>query len=456
MRPGRSCNPCRNRYGTGPDNGPRSSGFRPCGDSPDPVGVGTWSEIDRPIPPKRGKGPESYHRAGRAGRPAPPSPGEGRGDDPGHRTRCDCGRRVLHAVARAAVLAVVSMLGLLGPAAGARPTRSDRLKPDEASFRFPTVPPGHAHVRALLENALRYVDPAAGLFDEVSGYPVEGWNRDPERQFSLRSFTQLTAIGHAMELLACLAAGEAEVPFLSRKEALTRLAKLVASLRQDQRDPKLGAGGLLVNFLDLNSGRRQSPLTGSADREPFLAAFGPEKGQAIWAALAAQGWIIPRGDGREADIMRGERYGYDHFDGALALFRDEATRQRILTLLDRRVVLVVFGDNANLSASAAKTIGALLHPSVKDDPAAAEIRRELECFLDDQAPGYARLYDARVGQFYFGWDATRDRLFGWEGLQGQWVTGHMDYLVNEFRARPRSSPCGLACPWPPSRTWASR
>ncbi|MGA8351455.1 MAG: hypothetical protein WB773_26935, partial [Isosphaeraceae bacterium] len=327
-----------------------------------------------------------------------------------------------------------SMLGLLGPAAVAPADESDRLKPDEASFRFPTVPPEHEHVRALLDNALRYVDPAAGLFDKVSGYPVEGWNQDPERQFFLRSFTQLTAIGHSMELLACLAAGEAEVPFLSREEALTRLAKLVASLRQDQRDPKLSAGGLLVNFLDLNSGQRQSPLTGSADREPFLAAFGPEKGQAIWAALAAEGWITPRGDGREADITRGERYGYDHFDGDLAPFRDETTRQRILTLLDRRVVLVVFGDNANLSASAAKTIGALLHPSVKDDPVAAKIRRELECFLDDQAPGYARLYDAQVGQFYFGWDATRDRLFGWEGLQGQWVTGHMDYLVNEFRA----------------------
>ncbi len=311
---------------------------------------------------------------------------------------------------------------------------SDRLKTDGASFRFPTVPPQHEHVRALLGNALRYVDPAAGLFDAVSGYPVEGWNQDPAHQFSLRSFTQLTAIGHATELLACLAAGEARVPFLSREEALMRLAKLVSSLRQDQRNPKLSAGGLLVNFLDLNSGQRQSPLTGGVDREPFLAAFGAERGQAIWAALAAEGWITPHGRGREADIMRGERYGYDHFDGALAPFRDEATRQRILTLLDRRVVLVVFGDNANLSASAAKTIGALLQSSVKDYPVAVEIRRELGCFLDDQAPGYARLYDARVGQFYFGWDATRDRLFGWEGPRGQWVPGHMDYLVNEFRA----------------------
>ena len=49
-----------------------------------------------------------------------------------------------------------------------------------------------------------------------------------------------------------------------------------------------------------------------------------------------------------------------------------------------------------------------------------------------QRPGYAQLHDAKGGLFYFGWDATRDRLFGWEDLQGNW-TGHMDYFVNEFR-----------------------
>ena len=246
MRPGRSCNPCGNCYGTGPDNGPRSSGFRPCGDSPDPVGVGIWSEINRPIPPKHREGPESYHRAGRAGGAPHSEPRRG----PRRRPRPSNPLRLRPAGSPrrrpAAVLAVVSDAGPPRPGRRAPVDESDRLKPDEASFRFPTVPPEHGHVRALLENALRYVRPAAGLFDEVSGYPVEGWNRDPERQFSLRSFTQLTAIGHAMELLACLAAGEAEVPFLSRGEALTRLAKLVASLRQDQRDPKLGAGGLLV------------------------------------------------------------------------------------------------------------------------------------------------------------------------------------------------------------------
>ena len=44
-----------------------------------------------------------------------------------------------------------------------------------------------------------------------------------------------------------------------------------------------------------------------------------------------------------------------------------------------------------------------------------------------------RLYDPQAGQFYFGRDATKNRHFGWVDLQGKWVTGHVDYLVNEFR-----------------------
>ncbi len=55
-------------------------------------------------------------------------------------------------------------------------------------------------------------------------------------------------------------------------------------------------------------------------------------------------------------------------------------------------------------------------PEIKDQPGIAELRRELEKFLDVQREGYARLYDAKAGQFYFGWDATKDRLFGWADL----------------------------------------
>jgi hypothetical protein len=307
-------------------------------------------------------------------------------------------------------------------------------------FRFPTVPAAHTHARELLANALRYADPANKLSDPASGYPFEGWNQEPDRKLYLRSFTQLTAIGMWMELLANVAAGQADSPYLSRDQAFARLTLLVKSLRQDQRDPELSAKGLLGNFLDLEGGRRRGPLTDDADRTKFVAEFGREKGEAIWKSLVDKGWLVPRGKGDEAAVKRGANYGAECFDGPLKPYCDDDTRKKVMTLLDRRTVLVVFGDNANLSASAAKAVGALLLPAVKDRAEAVALRRELEAFLDAQKDGYAKLYDAKAGLFYFGWDGQRDRLFGWEDKEGKWVTGHMDYLVNEFRG-----PATFAC-----------
>jgi cyclic beta-1,2-glucan synthetase len=300
-------------------------------------------------------------------------------------------------------------------------------------FRFPTVPAHHKHVRALLENAMRYVAPANKITDPVSGYPYEGWNQDPKKGWHLRTFTQLTAIGLWMELLADIAAGAADTPLMSRDNALTDLAHVVRTLRQDQRDLQLGSKGLLGNFLDLSTGKRLGPLTADVERQRFTEEFGREKGEAIWNALATRGWIKPRNDGTEAGVVRTEKFGWNHFDGPLAPYADEATKRKVMAILDQRVITIVFVDNANLSASAAKTIGALLRPEVKDRPGVAELRQELEQFLEDQRAGYEFLYDRKVGLFYFGWDATKDRLFGWVNLQGKWVTGHVDYLVNEFR-----------------------
>jgi hypothetical protein len=309
----------------------------------------------------------------------------------------------------------------------------DRPGPEAASFQFPTVRSDHRHVRELLANALRYVAPENRMLDPTSGYPVEGWNQDPARGLYLRSFTQLTAIGLGMELLANIAAGNADTPYLTREQALTSLTHLVKSLRQDQQDPRLSAGRLLGNFLDLATGKRLGPLASEVEKSKILAAFGQEKGEAIWKALLAKKWIVAQNADREGAIKRTAKYGWDHFDGVLAPFADAATKQRILEILDQRVVLVVFVDNANLSASAARSIGTLLSPEIRDRPEAGEIRRELEAFLECQGEGYARLYDAKAGQFYFGWDATKDRLFGWADVQGRWTTGHVDYLVNEFR-----------------------
>ena len=67
---------------------------------------------------------------------------------------------------------------------------------------------------------MRYLAPANKMIDPASGYPFEGWNHDPKQGLFLRSFTQLTAIGLYMELLANIVAGHADTPDLSREQAL--------------------------------------------------------------------------------------------------------------------------------------------------------------------------------------------------------------------------------------------
>jgi hypothetical protein len=332
------------------------------------------------------------------------------------------------AVALAASLAAVTC------SSDARAHQPPERSPGVSTVRFPTVPSEHKHVRALLENALQYIAQRNKMIDPKSGYLVEGWNQEPKKGLFLRSFTQLTVIGLWMELLANVAAGYADTPYISREQALSELTHVVRSLREDQRDPHLSAKGLLGNFLDLASGKRLGPLASDVGKDQLLQTFGPDKGEAIWKALQTKGWIVSRNNDRDGAIQRSSRYGWDFFDGALAPYNDKAMKQKILAILDQRVVMVVFGDNANLSASVAKTIGALLRPGIKEKPESVQLRDELERFLEDQRDGYAYLYDAKTGLFYFGWDATKQRLFGWVDLQGNWKTGHMDYLVNEFRS----------------------
>ena len=301
--------------------------------------------------------------------------------------------------------------------------------------RFPTIPAEHAHARALLDNAMRYAAP--GEQDGRPGLrlPVRGVEPGPEAGLFLRSFTQLTAIGQWMELLANVAAGQADTPApLARAGPGPARPPGQDPPRTTSADPTLAAKGLLGNFLDLATGKRLGPLASNVDKREVPRRLRPGQGRGALEGPAGGRLDRPRHDDREADITRGAKYGYEHFDGPLAPFKDEPTRQKVMAILDARVVMLIFGDNSNLSASAAKTIGALLAPGVKDRPeAVATPRASSKPFLDAQQPGYARLYDAKAGLFYFGWDATRDRLFGWDDLQGNRTIGHMDYLVNEFR-----------------------
>jgi hypothetical protein len=334
------------------------------------------------------------------------------------------------------LLAVSTIISFL--VSGHAMSHATALEPDQPAsgqteHRFPTIRPEHQHVRALLANSMRYLAPENRMIDPVSGYPFEGWNQDPPKGLYLRAFTQLTAIGQYMELLANITAGTCDTPYLSRKQALANLTHLVKSLRHDQRDPALSALNLLGNFLDLSTGKRLGPLAMDIEKHKIAGAFGKTKGEAIWKALQSKGWIKSRNDDREAEIQRSATYGSEHFDGVLKPFSDNATKQKIMDILDQRVVMIVFIDNANLSAAVAKSIGALRRGEIVDQSGVGELCRELERFLDDQQDGYTRLYDEKAGQFYFGWDATKDRHFGWVDAQGNWVTGHVDYLVNEFR-----------------------
>ncbi|MGA2801212.1 MAG: hypothetical protein ABSE97_02400 [Verrucomicrobiota bacterium] len=301
------------------------------------------------------------------------------------------------------------------------------------TFNFPNVDPAHMHTRLLLENALRYAAPANAMTDPASGYPVEGWNQEPKNGLYLRQFTQLTAIGEWLELMANITAGYADNPCVSRDEAKTRLIQIVRSLRHDQQDPRVSTEGLLVNFLGFDNSQRMPPLSEIIEKQKFIDAFGDEQAAAIWKALREKGWIVPRHDDREGDIKRNGQYGTNFFNGPLIPFADKTVKAQIMALLDRRVVQIVFGDNANLSASVAKAIGALLRPEIRDDPAIGALRIEMELFLENQKAGYAHLFDAKTGTFVFGWDATRDRLLGWEDAAGNYTVGHMNYLVNEFR-----------------------
>lgn len=307
-------------------------------------------------------------------------------------------------------------------------------EPAPKAFALPTIAPQHGHMRQLVENALGYTRPGQGLFDEASGYPVEGWNDGDG--LHLRGFTQLTTIGEWVELLGHIAAGYADQPYWTRPAALDELDRVSRTLVQDQADPLLSDHGLLCNFIGFDKGRRVAPLGSDVYRKDFVAAYGEQEGSEMWRALQKAGWVRPMAGDTQGEIYRGQGYGFGQaaFWGALAPYASHEGQIRVMTLMDRRVVQVVFGDNANLSASVGKTIGLLLRPEVKDEPAAIRIRERLEGFLTAQQEGYRNLYDPQRGLFRFGWNATHGKFLGWADGAGHWQAAYADYFVNEFRA----------------------
>jgi hypothetical protein len=291
----------------------------------------------------------------------------------------------------------------------------------------------HVHMKALIANAMGYINPRHGLFDEASGYPVEGWNHDPSKGLFLRSFTQLTSIGEWTELLANIAAGYADNPYVSRKTALLKLERVVDSLLADQADPTISAKGLLGNFLGFQDGKRLGPLGEDVTKASFVEAFGSDKAERLWGALVEVKWLKPVKNGSAAKIKRKGNYGSQYFTGVLEPFADTDTRETVMKLLDERVVKIIFGDNVNLTASVAKGIGALLRPGVKGNPKAVVLREKMERFIAAQKQGYEYLFDPETDTFIFGWNASSNEFVGWDDGHGGWVVGHQNYFINEFR-----------------------
>lgn len=306
--------------------------------------------------------------------------------------------------------------------------------PAPPAFALPTINPKHVHMRQLVENALGYIRPGQGVFDAVSGYPKEGWNDG--NGLYLRGFTQLTTIGEWLEMLGHIAAGYADQPYLSRSDALKELDRVTRCLVADQADPGLSDHGLLCNFIGFDQGRRVAPLGSDVYKKDFTDAYGDQEGEAVWRALETAGWIKPLAKDEQGEIFRGAGYGYGQsgFWGALAPYASHEGQIKLMTIMDRRVVQVVFGDNANLSASVAKTIGLLLKPEFNNDSTASGIRERLEQFLEVQKAGYGNLYDSKRGLFRFGWNATHKKFLGWADGSGEWQAAYADYFVNEFRA----------------------
>jgi len=336
---------------------------------------------------------------------------------------------------RLLLVAVVLLPALCSVTPPAFCEKTDPEQPATSSrdFNFSKVPPSHNHMRLLLENAFQYVDPVHGIVDPVSGYPSEGWNQEPQNGLFLRSFTQLTAIGKWIELLANIVAGYADNPCLSRESALSSLSLAVKNLLEDQSNPSLAAKGLLVNFLGLEGGKRTGPLLESIERRKFVDTFGDHTGHAVWRALVQKGWTLEEDNGRKGRIRRTEKYGAAFFDGVLAPYAHEPLKSRIMGILDQRVVTIIFGDNVNLTSSLAKSVGALLRPGIRNDPKVTPLKEEMERFIELQKEGYSHLFDPKTGTFFFGWDATADRFVGWDDGRGNWVTGQMNYFINEFR-----------------------
>lgn len=278
------------------------------------------------------------------------------------------------------------------------------------------------HAQALLENSLKFLTAETKAVDPASGYPAEGWNPN------LRGFTQLTSIGEWLEVQSMIAAGQIKADNLNPQQALDALTLATDSLLVDQQNPELSNLGLLSNFIPFRGNSRSGPARDNLRKSRLTKAFGEQKANTLWQSLIAAGWLSQT-DSPDAAHVERKKINRKNMTGPLADFADDDNAKQLFDILNEPMANIIYGDNANLSASVAKTIGALLDPAIIENPRAAALRAKLELFLTRQQDGYNHMYDPQEGLFYFGY--TSDNIYvGWGN---PWKRAHMAYFVNEFR-----------------------
>ena len=305
---------------------------------------------------------------------------------------------------------------------------------------------------------MRYLAPENRMIDPISGYPFEGWNQDPakglyppllhpvDRHRPVHGAAREHRRRHMRHALPLPQAGPAQT-WLTWSRACGRISATRSS----------APGICWETSWTWPPASGSAPWPWTSRSTSFLAAFGRDKGEAIWKALQAKGWIIPRSNDREADIQRSAKYGWDHFDGPLAPFqrrRHEAEDHghprpaRGHGRVHRQRQPFRRRRQDDRCASAARRS--------RTSRRSPELRASWNAFSRISSKAMPGSTTPRSASFTSAGTPPRTatsagRTCRGNGSRATWIT-----WSTSSAARPRSSSCGSACPWTPSRTWASR
>ena len=298
------------------------------------------------------------------------------------------------------------------------------------------------------------------MIDPVSGYPFEGWNQDP-------AAGALPPLVHPVDGHRPVHGAARE--HRRRQSATARTSRATRPSRtwrswsracaRTSTTRGSSADGLLGNFLDLATGKRLGPLASDVEKTKLLDAFGTEKGEAIWKALAAKGWIVPRQRTTARPTSSGRAtFGWDHFDGPLAPYRDTGHEAE-----DHGPPRPARGDGGlrrqrqPLVVRRPKTIGALLRPAIKDEPGvAASCGGSWSASSTTSARVTPGCTTRRPASSTSAGTPPRTATSAGTTCRGTGSRGTSTTSSTSSAARPRSSSSGSACRSTPSRTSASR